>query len=216
MDSLSRRKIIVAFALFIALVIGLVLFALLRDKSSITLYISPLSASAEINGKTYNSISSEQKIPVKTGTVTLRVYRDGFSTYETTFDIAEGNKDLFVALTAESDEAKTLLATEVEAMNQQYVATQAGLQAAEQIRAKYPFLNNLPYYGRLFTVSQGVSQKENPAPEDFAIYIDYIGGDERKEDALQYLRNQDVDPADFEIIYRAEEYKSRYEDGSEG
>ena len=202
------KLIIAVIAIGFIALIGWAIYRAIVIKGTVTIYTAPITTTIEINGKRYADVETGKKYDVTSRTLSVTASREGFTSETLTYNLTDGENAIYLTPQAKSDEAKKLMQTDEEAANLQFVATEKSLVISEQQHRENPFLDKLPYYGRYFTLSQGISEKNADTLGAFALYVDY--DDSRgKEEALDFIRESGSDPSKFEIIFREQVYKTR-------
>ncbi len=204
--------------LFIALVVFLIYTAIDNStKISYTILTSPINTQVTIDGRVHKNKDSGSTFALHEGEYEVVISRDGFSSYSTNIKVENGgDNELKVILEAQSNEARSLLLKTDEDANLQLLVMGSYSNIVESIQESNPILTKLPFYGTYFTISQGVSVKENKNPGSFALYIEVYDKFEKrgKEDAMKWFSKNNFNPDDFEIIYKTTKYTTRDEEKS--
>ena len=215
MDNNSKRKFIIIAGIVIAvLFIAWIIFALFSlNQTTITINTSPMRANITINDREYLDQESGSDYRVNKESIQITVHREGFIDRVVSHTVGETKESniLNIALQPNTFEADQLLKSAEESAHRESIVTDDYLELLNTVNEKYPILSDLPYYDRYFVISQGLSQKKPDDPESFALYIDIYDmfAEQGKREAYQFLKNNNYNPDDFEIIFRVEKYQVR-------
>lgn len=205
--------IISGSVLVLAFIVWMVFAIIDTTKTTVTIHTSPRHVTITINDDKYSDVESGSDFSVVGDEASITVSREGFTDYTVThaFTEDEESNTLYIALEPATFEAEQLLATPDEANHRESIVTDAYLQLLDVMEENHPILSELPQYGRYFTMSQGVSQQHPNDRTSFALYVDIYDAFEQegRQEALEFLRENNYNPDDFEIIFRVEQYVTR-------
>lgn len=217
MDNSSFKKwsiILIALATVILFTVWIIFAISDFGKKTITINTSPLEVNVTIGDKEYGLRESGSTFRAEIDSeIAITLSREGFADTEISHIVSseDENNIIFAALEPLTFEAQQILKSSEEVANHESVVTDSYLNLMDEMNEEFPILSELPHYGRYFTISQGLSQKNPDNPKAFALYIDVLSQfvEQGKKDALDFLESRDYNPEDFEIIYREEAYQTR-------
>jgi hypothetical protein len=202
--NLKKTLYLVGAALIVAL-IGYIFYLGLQPKDkTATLDIQsavPTDINVTVDG---TKVKSTGKVAVKPGTHTVAAKRSGFADKIQQVDVANGQtKTIRLLLTPNSQEGYDWARAHPDQfLEYEAQAGQTFDQNSKNITQKYPLIAYLPEIHPTWRVDYGQSQAHPNDPNSIAIIVTYGGADIDKQNALQWIKDQGFNPADYEIIFQ--------------
>lgn len=194
----GRRILFVAGGAFIALILGLTIYALI-PRATLVLSVAPEEMTLVINGAS-ESVTTGQEITVSPGSITLELRRDEFDSYTETFDIKNGEKrEILYALNPQTDAARELLKS---VKSQRILERLAGIEVrkgADKIVESFPILNDLPINDKFYAIRPCTSRLYPQDTTKFAVCIELYNLS-AEASAKKELTSRGYNLADYEIV----------------
>lgn len=173
--------------------------------AELTISGSPKEFNLKVNGQDYGLVKDGETVTISaTGSVELVASREGFADVTIPWQLSSANKNgVHLALEAQTDEAKAIVAEEQNLANEAEVG-EAYVKDAEKAYKDYPILSDLPYQGNRFELYQGLANKQG---YEFGLYLQLFTGteDEGRTAFNAWMKDHGYDPAGYNVI---EEIKS--------
>jgi hypothetical protein len=193
-------------------VIGIALFALVvyvfvlgmqsKDKTA-TIDVQPAvptDINVTIDG---GKVNSNGKVAVKPGKHTVTAKRSGFADKTQDVNVKTGEtKTVRLLLTPINDEGYTWARNHPEAFSEYEAQSSATFDTnSVDLTKKYPLIAQLPEIHPTWRVDYGKSVAHPNDSNSLAIIITH-GGDFGKQSALDWIKSQGFNPADYEIVLK--------------
>ena len=203
----GRKVLFIAAGAFVALIIGLIIFALI-PRATLILSVAPEEITLVVNGSR-QSIKTGQEITVTPGTISIELQRDEFDIYTETFEIKNGEtREVLYALNPQTDAARELLKT---VKSQRILERIAGVEVkkgAEKITQANPILKDLPINDKFYVISACSSKKFPDDTSKIAVCINLYDMAALKS-AQKAIVNKGYVLTDYEIIVNDVSYTTQ-------
>ncbi len=190
-----------AVAAAFVLIVAVIMVVLTRGGGNATLdaVSVPGDLRLTLDGK---AVSQNGQTAIKSGDHTLVASRPGFAEQSRTFKVSKGETARFAFyLAANSDEGRQWYRDHPDAAQEKEgEGSRRYDEQSEKNTARYPMVKKLPYIGRSFRIDYGVSKAHPRDASAVGIYVKVFAPSGR-EKALEWMRDNKFDPADYEIIY---------------
>lgn len=150
-----------------------------------------------------HEIPANGTVEVKAGRHALTGERRGFENHTRQIDL-RGDLDVKMYLFAKDAEGRAWeQSNPTEALQREAEAGRMHDEKVARQIARYPILAQLPYVGPGYTLYGGPTKNPDPDdPEKLAFYVQLRVPEAKvKPQLFSYLRSNDVDPAQLELIY---------------
>lgn len=192
------KKVIILLTVIIVSIISINLWLNIKrsDKIATTFEVMPTDAKIIIDGKK----SRAGMVYLSPGTYKITASKDGFSDVKKTIAITQNNNYVGLILPAVSDEAKKWAASDAVWPELERIAGEISRYQSSSLRDKTPLINYLPESNIMgpYTISYSVFGVGDN--EQVTIIIKNSTPNGRLK-ALQWIRDQGVDPADLIIEF---------------
>lgn len=163
-------------------------------KTEVQISTAPTEIDLQIDGEDTRSGTKY----LDPGEYTITGSREGFSDYESTHLIEDEPKEIFVALTPQTEEAFDIAREDSAFSDFEEFAGEEARREGEEFREKHPIVSELPYRSLIFDIDYRRSQEE-----ESGIILEITADSETdREFARSQIRNWGYDIDDFEIEYR--------------
>lgn len=206
---MNKTKFMILAGVVALLIAGLVAFNFptLSEKqpepavaSELVITSTPREIDLKVNGEDYGRVASGEPVSIMaTGQVQLVASREGFSTVELPWQLASaGTNAVTVELEAQSDEAKAVVAEELD-LQVQDKSTREFEKTTEEAFQKYPILSDMPVWGNRFELYQGLPTDK---AHEFGIYLYLFEGaeDEGRAAFNAWMKDHGYDPASYNVV----------------
>ncbi|RWZ78367.1 MAG: PEGA domain-containing protein [Candidatus Microsaccharimonas sossegonensis] len=188
----------------VLLVLGLIFISI--PKTQLTLTIAPLKATIQVDSGGKTVVNNSSNFSITPGTHKITVSQDGFTQYETTISIKNGEtQELLVALTPNTSAAQQLLNNPTaQAIVQRFGGKKLNAGVSE-LDKNYPILKDLPIEARLYRIYPCTSLKYPNDVTKIAVCVDSnIDTASLKPYIEQEITSRGYTVADYEIIYTSD------------
>ena len=190
-----------AVAASLVLIVAVILVVVTRGGGTATLDATsvPGDLRLTVDGQ---PVAQNGRTTIKTGDHTLVASRPGFADQSRSFSVSKGETARFAFyLAANSDEGRQWYRDHPDAAQEKEGdGSRRYDEQSEKNTARYPMVTKLPYIGKSFRIDYGVSKASPRDASKVGIYVKEFapGG---REKALEWMRQNKFDPADYEIIF---------------
>jgi hypothetical protein len=195
----KKRKILLGALITIILIGSLVM--LFYPKTQLNIIIAPSQVNIKIDNGATKRVSNGDKLGISTGSHTVIVSENEFTSYSTTFTIKSGEtKDFLVALKPNTDAAQARLNDQTSQDIIQRFNGPILNNATKKLDTQYPILQILPIQARLYSIYPCASQKYPEDTTKVAICVD--GTDPQIVPYVEKdLASRGYNVTDYEMIY---------------
>lgn len=204
MQFMTRKNITILVS--IASVFGLIIIGLVfYNTQTAPIRVAPENAKIRIDGK---EVVNNSRQWIKWSDHTVEISADGFETLtEKLSEQGAQQDDYLFCLNPISDRAKATLSSKKNTAICDGVGGRYQKVLAKKAYDNNPILNDIPFNEGLFSIGQGLSQKENKTKDDFGIYVHYYN-DESLADAKKWISDR-ADITKLEVIYIKDYHDTR-------
>lgn len=191
--------VVIAFVVLIGIIIGIVL--LTREPSTgIKFIVVPDSITVTIDGKK-KTVDYESILKTDTGPVTVELKKDGFTTKTQTVEVKEGElSSIYVYLEPISDSAKKEVSTTIMQQRITRIGGYLVSDSSKKLGEKYPFINKMPIVEKYYTLTPCSIDPVDLNVMGICVTL-AIDEPVYREQALETLLANDIDPTKWTIIY---------------
>jgi len=204
MDQSRKRLVIVAIAAFIVLVTIIVIATIVslpkEVKTGIRFVIVPDKVTVKTGDRSF-SVTDEKQIAFEPGSYTLTFSSDHFSDSEKKVTVKEGElTPVYVLLKASDDTGAAILKEDKYRSRIERIAGFEVNAGAIELTNKYPFIDKLPITGKYYYIYPCVVNTET---KEYGACVKLaLQGDFYKNQALDALRNIDIDPDTITVQFQ--------------
>lgn len=208
MQLMNKKNIIIATGVISLLVLTLVAL-FIYNTQTVQINVAPESAKITLDGKV---ITNDSRQWVKQGSHSVTISADGFTplTEDLSAQGVQETNYLF-CLKPETSEARTTISNRRNSTICEGADGNHLTELSRIVHAKNPFLSDLPFNEGLFSIGQGLSQKDPKNPQSFGVYVHYYN-DASLVDAKKWLSSK-TDINKLEVIYSKDYSDSRQTGG---
>lgn len=211
---LPRKTLIIIILTFAALIVGILVVYALIPRATLKFSVAPENVTVTINGENH-SVTTGQTISVAPGEIELKINRKDFLEHTETFTLENNQtREILVALTPTTDEARMLLDAAAARAVVERLGGQEVDKGADELMKEYPILAKLPITDKFFRIVICNSKKYPDDPKKLAVCI-RLFEPEARQAAFDEIERQGFSLKDYEIIVQAYDYETMREQAGE-
>lgn len=200
----QRRLLILAAIGFVVVSILIIVLAIILAPKPVATGVKFIVVPDEIQivaGEKRFKVNFDSTIAFEPGEYTLKLSREHFKEQEEKVIVKEGEvTSLYMQLEASDETGMKILKEEKYLSRIERIAGFKVTSGAEKLTKEYPFINKLPITGKYYYIFPCIVNKET---KEYGACVKLaLEGDFYKEQALQALRDKDIDPATITVQFQ--------------